>query len=145
MTGIHELFRSMRISATGMQAERVRIDTIAENIANAQTTRTSDGGPYRRKVVEFAPILDQARGFGEPQRTLGVRATRILPDTVTPFEEIIDPSHPHADADGRVLLSNVNTVLEMTDLITAMRAYEANLSAQEGYVRMVERTLQIAR
>ena len=145
MTGIHELFRSMRIAASGMQAERIRIDTITENIANAQTTRTADGGPYRRKVVEFAPLLEQAREFGAPKRALGVRATRILPDTVTPFEEIIDPSHPHADADGRVILPNVNTVLEMTDLITAMRSYEANLSAQEGYVRMVERTLQIAR
>ena len=145
MTGIQDLFKGMRISSSGLIAERTRIDTIAQNIANARTTRTADGGPYRRQVVEFAPILKRAREFGQPDEVLGVKATRILPDTVTPFEELIDPSHPHADQNGRVLLPNVNAVLEMTDMISAMRAYEANLTAQEGYVRMAERVLQIAR
>ena len=146
MSGIQKLFTGMRISSSGMMAERVRIDTIAENIANSQTTRTADGGPYRRKMVEFEPILQRAEEFGAPPRATGVRAKRILPDTVTPFEEIMDPSHPHADpATGRVILPNVNTVMEMTDMITALRAYEANLTAQEGFVRMAERALQIAR
>lgn len=146
MSGLDKLFTSLRISSSGLRAERARIDTIAENIANAQTTRTADGGPYRRKVVEFLPLLEEARGFGEAPTSGGVRVGRILPDTVTPFEEILDPSHPHADPEtGRVLLPNVNTVLEMTDMITALRAYEANLKAQEGFVRSAERALQIAR
>ncbi len=145
MSGISDLFSGMRISSSGMMAERVRIDTIAENIANVDSTRTESGGPYRRKMVEFAPILDDARNFGQAPRSRGVRAVRILEDTVTPFEEIVDRSHPHADANGRVLLPNVNAILEMTDMVTAMRAYEANLTAQEGYVRMAERALQLAR
>ena len=145
MSGISQLFSGMRISSSGMMAERTRIDTIAENIANVNSTRTANGGPYRRKMVEFAPILEQSRQFGQAPRTQGVRAVRILEDTVTPFEEIIDHSHPHADDQGRVLLPNVSAIMEMTDMVTAMRAYEANLTAQEGYVRMAERALQLAR
>ncbi|MFT5289373.1 MAG: flagellar basal-body rod protein FlgC [Planctomycetota bacterium] len=145
MSGISQLFSGMRISSSGMMAERVRIDTIAENIANVNTTRTASGEPYRRKMVEFAPILEEAGQFGQAPRSRGVRAVRILEDTVTPFEEILDPSHAHADENGRVLLPNVNAILEMTDMVTAMRAYEANLTAQEGYVRMAERALQLAR
>jgi len=145
MSGIQDLFSGMRISSSALTAERVRIDTIAQNIANAHTTRTAGGGPYRRKIVEFEPILARSHKFGQLPEVLGVRAARILPDTVTPFEEIIDPSNPHADANGRVRLPNVNTILEMTDMVSAMRAYEANLTAQQGFVRMAERLLQMAR
>lgn len=143
MNGIEKLFAGLRTSATGLTAERVRIDVIAENIANARTTRTADGGPYRRQLVSFEPLLERAMGVGT--RTVGVRATKITRDYTTPFEEVLDPSHPDAGPDGKVRLPNVNAVLEMADMISAMRAYEANLTAQENFIRMAERALELAR
>jgi flagellar basal-body rod protein FlgC len=139
MSGIEKLFSGMRASASGLAAERVRIDVIARNIANAEVTKTPDGGPYRRQMVRFEPVLDAARGGPG-----GVRIGGIVEDTKTPFEVLHDPGHPDADADGNVLLPNVNTTLEMADMITAMRAYEANLNAQDGFVRMAERALRLA-
>ncbi len=143
MNTLDRFFTGMRISATGLAAERTRIDVIAENIANARTTRTSDGGPYRRKLVLFEPLLQ--RIVGGEERVEGVLATRVVLDRSTDFERILDPSHPDAGPDGMVAYPNVNTVLEMADLITALRAYEANLTAQENFVRMAERALELAR
>ena len=142
MEGVNKLFGGMRISATGMSAERVRIDTVAANIANASLTRTPDGGPYRRQVVEFEPILARAEDGREVNA--GVRVRRVSEDTTTPFERIHDPSHPDADASGWVRYPNVNATREMADLITAARAYEANLSVQDSFVRMAERALRLA-
>ncbi len=143
MEGFEGFFNGMRICASGLSAERARMDVIAENLANARTTRTPEGGPYRRKVVFFEPILRQALG-GEEQ-SLGVRAVRVTQDRATDFERVLDPGHPDAGPDGIVLYPNVNTVMEMADLITAMRAYEANLTAQENFVRMAERALELLR
>jgi flagellar basal-body rod protein FlgC len=142
MDGTRGFFTGMRISASGLTAERERMDVIAENLANARTTKTPDGGPYRRKVVLFAPMLERLE---EGERTLGVRATRVGVDRVTDFERVMDPGHPDAGPDGMVLYPNVNTVMEMADLITSMRAYEANLTAQESFVRMAERALELLR
>jgi flagellar basal-body rod protein FlgC len=143
MNPIDPLFSGMRVSASGLAAERLRIDTIAENIANARTTRTPEGGPYRRKVVLFETLDD---GSGRDTRPAqGVSAARVVRDETSDFERILDPSHPDAGPDGMVAYPNVNTVLEMADLITAMRAYEANLTAQENFVRMAERALELAR
>lgn len=141
MNGIERLFSGMRVSSSGLLAERTRIDVIAENIANARTTRTPGGGPYRRKMVVFEPLLDEALEEG----VRGVSRPRVIEDVNTPFERVLDPSHPDADADGMVELPNVDTVLEMADLITAVRAYEANVTAQENFVRMAERALEILR
>jgi len=135
-------FTGMRICASGLTAERERMDVIAENLANSRTTRTAEGGPYRRKVVLFEPILAHVEG---EERAQGVRATRVEVDRVTDFERVLDPGHPDAGADGMVTYPNVNTVMEMADLITAMRAYEANLTAQENFVRMAERALDLLR
>ena len=143
MSGIESLFSGMRISASGVAAERTRIDVIAENIANARTTRTPEGGPYRRKVVIFKPMIQES--LSGVSRTVGVQATQVVPDADTSFERVLDPRHPDAGPDGFVEYPNVNTVLEMADLITAMRAYEANLTAQENFVRMAERALELAR
>lgn len=145
MDGIRSLFSGFRATASGMSAERVRMDVIARNIANANTTRmpgSEEPDPYRRQVVHFAPILQEAGG-GEKE-VLGVRVTEIAPDMKTPFEEIYDPTHPDADENGVVRLPNVNTMKEMADLMTAVRAYEANLKAQESFVRMAERALRLA-
>jgi flagellar basal-body rod protein FlgC len=142
MDGIGQLFTGMRASATGLSAERIRIDVIAKNLANAETTRTPSGGPYRRQVVHFEPLLRRLANGRE--EAAGVRVARVTDDMQTPMERIFDPHHPDADAAGYVTMPNVNATREMADLITAMRAYEANLSAQEAYMRMAERALRLA-
>ncbi len=143
MNGIDKLFSGMRIASSGLNAERTRIDVIAENIANARTTQTPEGGPYRRKVVVFKPILEEnMHGFGA-KTVAGVDAAQVQRDFSTEFQLIQEPGHPDADADGMVQYPNVNAVMEMADLITALRAYEANLTAQENFVRMAERSLRL--
>lgn len=142
MNVLNDFFRGMRVSATGLQAERQRIDVIAENIANARTTRTPEGGPYRRKLVVFEPMLAR---LGEELGAEGVVAKDVVQDWTTSFERVLDPGHPDADAEGMVSYPNVNAVIEMADLITALRAYEANITAQENFIRMAERALQLAR
>jgi flagellar basal-body rod protein FlgC len=148
MDGTNKFFTGMRICASGLAAERQRMDVIAENLANARTTRTPDGGPYRRKVVLFEPVLQEIEGqdalHGADKTSVGVKATQYV-DRTTDFEHVLDPGHPDAGPDGMVLYPNVNTVLEMADLITSMRAYEANLTAQENFVRMAERALDLLR
>ncbi len=143
MSGIDHLFRGMRISSSGLAAERVRIDTIAQNIANARTTSTPDGGPYRRRLVVFEPLVEKLRS-GE-KRVMGVRAARVVPDLASPMQIVHDPSHPDADEEGLVELPNVNATREMADLITALRAYEANAAVKEAFERMAERALEVAR
>lgn len=142
MEGVQGFFSGFRAAASGLAAERARVDVIARNIANAQTTSTPEGGPYQREVLRFAPIL--ARASDGRMQTQGVRVVGVERDASTPFERIHDPDHPDADAEGFVLLPNVNTAREMADLITAMRAYEANASVQENFVAMAERALRMA-
>ena len=142
MDGISSFFGGFRAAASGLSAERARVDVIARNIANAQTTYTPEGGPYRREVLRFAPILERLSDGST--RTQGVRVLGVERDADTPFERIHDPDHPDADAEGFVLMPNVNTAREMADLITAMRAYEANASVQENFVQMAERALRMA-
>lgn len=142
------LFQAFDISASGMTAERFRMDTIAQNIANVKTTRTEDGTPYRRKIVTFAeksvtPFTTyyesaRARAVGN-----GVKVTSVREDTETDFKMEYDPSHPDADENGYVYYPNVNTVTEMTNLIDATRAYEANTTAFEATKSMVQAALSI--
>lgn len=143
MTGLDKLFQGMRSSSRGLSAERVRMDVIAQNIANANVTSTAEGGPYRRQMVRFEPIVQRAAD-GTIQG-MAVRAAEVVEDHVTPMESVYDPANPDADDDGFVTLPNVSATREMADLITAMRAYEANLSAQENFTRIAERALQLAR
>ena len=131
-----------------MTAERFRVDTIAQNIANVNTTRTEDGTPYRRKIVTFAekdltPFStyyqsSRARAVGN-----GVKVTSVKEDTETDFVMEYDPSHPDADENGYVSYPNVNTVTEMTNLIDATRAYEANTTAFNASKSMVQAALKI--
>lgn len=142
------LFQAFNISASGMTAERFRMDTIAQNIANVNTTRTEDGTPYRRKIVTFAeksvtPFTTyyetaRARAVGN-----GVKVSSVREDTETEFKMEYDPSHPDADENGYVYMPNVNTVTEMTNLIDATRAYEANTTAFEATKSMVQAALSI--
>ncbi|MBK8180380.1 MAG: flagellar basal body rod protein FlgC [Planctomycetes bacterium] len=141
MTSIDKFFSGMRAAASGMAAERLRVDTVARNIANANTTRTPEGGPYRRQLVHFGPLLQRAADGR--QEVVGVRVLKVAADEVTPLPRIFDPSHSDADGQGYVTLPNVNPVMEMADLIAATRAYEANVSAQEQFVAMAERALRL--
>lgn len=141
-------YRAMVSSASGLTAERLRMDLIANNIANANTTRTEQGGPYRRRVAvlqsqtPFQSFLEQAQNGGTPQG--GVRVAAISEDP-RPFKLKYDPSHPDADENGYVELPNVDVVTEMVDLISASRAYEANVTAINAFKSMALKALEIGR
>ena len=143
MSGLEKIFGGMRSTALGLSAERARMDTIATNIANARTTKTASGGAYRRQMVRFEPVIN--RNEDGTINSIGVRAAEIVKDYKTPMERHFDPTSPDADADGFVEMPNVSATSEMADLVTAMRAYEANISAEENFTKMAERALMIAR
>lgn len=129
---------TLRVSSSGLSAERLRMDLIADNLANANTTRAPDGQPYRRKVAVFQPITPT------PQMPGGVRVAQIAADP-TPPRLVYEPGHPDADANGYVAYPNVDIVHEMVDMITASRAYEANIQAFNAAKNMFLRTLDIGR
>ena len=141
------LFNSLDVSASGLSAQRLRMDLITGNLANVDTTRTSTGGPYRRKLAVFQArdyYFERTPGLQLPNAGGGVRVTSIVEDR-SPLKQVYDPSHPDADADGYVWYPNVNPILEMADLIAASRAYEANLSCLETSKQMIQRALTIGR
>jgi flagellar basal-body rod protein FlgC len=147
------LFGSLDISASALSAERLRMDVTAENLANAQSTRTANGGPYRRKEVVteatgdggFAGALASARASGANGAPAGgVRVSGIVEDQ-TPNRLVYDPSHPDANAQGYVSMPNVNPVTEMVDLISASRSYEANVTAMQTSKQMFTKTLDLLR
>lgn len=135
-------FSSMAISGSGLSAQRQRMDVIAANIANANVTRTADGSPYRRLETVFAAKLEDA-STGQKALT-GVEVSQIAPDP-TPFQQVYDPGHPDADANGYVSMPNVNIVQEMTDMISATRAYEANVTAMNAAKSMAMKALEIGK
>ncbi|MBE5897802.1 MAG: flagellar basal body rod protein FlgC [Lachnospiraceae bacterium] len=142
------LFQSFDIAASGMTAQRFRMDTIAENIANVNTTRTEDGTPYRRKIVTFeektkSPSFKEVLEGTQTFNGNGVKVTKVSEDTETDFIMTYDPSHPDADENGYVSYPNVNTVTEMTNLIDSSRSYEANVTAFNSMKSMVQAGLQI--
>jgi len=150
------LFSSINIAATGLSAERVRLDVIADNMANVNTTRTNEGGPFRRSRVIMrprvespywrSPFLPQSldNGIGR-----GVRPAEIQKDYATENKLRWDPTHPDAiksgPREGYVELPNVDVVTEMVDMIAASRSYEANASIIEGSKSMFQRALDIGR
>lgn len=143
------IFSSFRISASGLAAERLRMDVIANNIANVNTTRTEEGGPYRRRQVVFQAVLADERAgragskvTGAPGR--GVAVAAIVEDP-SPSRLVYDPGHPDADDKGYVAMPNVDAVREMVDMISATRAYEANVAALDAAKAMAMRALDIGR
>ncbi len=140
--------RSLDISASGLAAERVRMDVISSNIANINTTRVDGQArtPYRRKQViiesEDGNSFASALGQATTGQKGGVRVASIEPDN-SEFKRVKDPGHPDADADGWVLMPNVEPVMEMVDLITASRSYDANVTALNAAKTMQARALQI--
>lgn len=143
------VFKALQISGSGLTAERLRMDTIANNLANANTTRSPEGGPYKRQVPVFAPILEQQmHGTPAPmQRGASGRGVQVLGVATDNSEPrlVYDPQHPDANADGYVEMPNIHVVQEMVDLITATRAYEANISALNSAKSMAQRALEIGR
>ncbi len=139
------IFGTFDISASGMTAERVRMNVIAHNIANSRSTRTEEGGPYKRRVVVFEEVL------GDAQRRLdgligdvgcGVRVSGYSRDT-RPGQKTHMPGHPDADENGMVEMPNVNVIDEMMDMMTAMRGYEANVTAISSAKQMILKALEI--
>lgn len=136
-----ELLPGWAISASGLAAEQLRVELVASNLANIHTTRAAGGGPYRRRVAVFAEKLGEAeKGF----RGRGVRVVRVLEDNAPPLL-VYDPNHPDADARGYVAFPNVNVVNEMVDLLTATRAYEANVTVLNAAKGMALKALEIGR
>ena len=143
------IFSGMNVNASGMTAQRLRMDVISENIANANTTRTKEGGAYVRKNVVLTQKVTPTHSFGDVlNRTIGgvsngVKATAIVNDTDTDMNIVYDPSHPDADENGYVTYPNVNVVTEMTDLIDATRSYEANATAFEASKNLASAGLKL--
>lgn len=150
---------SLRIASSALSAQRLRLDIISNNIANAETTRTENGTPYQRQDVVFSPqgtspfvprFLNVLRSFRGGSTTLpvtdvaGVRVNSIVTDT-NPGPRIYDPTHPDADEEGYVTYPNVNLVVEMTNMLSATRSYEAGLAIVEAAKRMAQKALEIGR
>ncbi len=131
------MFGALDISTSGLVAQRVQIDTIAGNIANAQTTSRLDGkpGPYLRRVA----LLASGDNKGDP----GVRVQSVVEDTKGHIRKVSDPTHPHADADGIVSYPNVDMATEMINAMVAVRAYEANITAIEATKSIISGTLRL--
>ena len=139
----------MRVTGSGLSAQRMRMNTIASNIANINTTRTPEGGPYRRKDIVFEAMPD-AKSFGEilttkPERNIDrVQVTDVLVDRRAPLMKY-EPDHPDANEDGYVAYPNINLMEEMTNMIQATRSYEANVSAMKATKEMALSGLEIGR
>lgn len=144
------IFSSFGINASGLTAERYRMDIISQNVANANTTRTEEGTPYRRKIVTFEERNQDATSFGTIFKRArgidvgnGVKATGVFEDYSSDLIMVYEPSHPDADENGYVYYPNVNVVTEMTNMIDASRAYEANATAFEASKSIAEKGLTI--
>jgi flagellar basal-body rod protein FlgC len=147
------LFTAISISASGMEAQRARAEVITENLANADTTRTPDGGPYKRKDTVFttAPVswsfsdaLSEASGQSLSSQSLGVTVSDITVDDRDPERRYI-PGHPDADADGYVAFPRVDPAEEMVDLMSASRGYQANVAAISAVKDMIARSIDLFR
>ncbi len=134
-----DFFTAMEVSASGLSAERTRMNVAASNLANAQTTQAAGGGPYKRRDVVMRSVAL------EPDNAInGVQVAQITQDAGAPRMEY-DPGHPQADAKGYVAYPNINPVEEMVDMITASRAYEAGITSMSTAVNMAERALGIGK
>lgn len=140
-----ELLSGIASTSSALSAQRTRLDVIAQNIANAQTTRGPDGKAYQRRVVTFEnELLNASQGGGLGLPLSQVRVAEIGYDR-KPGQRIQDPGHPDADEEGVVTMSNVNLAHEMVDLITASRAYEANLSVAKNARQMAMKAMEIGK
>lgn len=144
-----DFLSSLNISGSGLTAQKLRMDVISQNIANAQVTRTEDGTPYRRKMV----VLSSIKGNGSFQEAFenasavqasGVQVSRVVEDQ-SDLVPVYNPNHPDANEEGYVMMPNVNTAQEMVDMLAASRAYEANVTAFNATKAMLLKALEIGR
>ena len=143
------LFSSIDVSASGMSAQRERAEVLVENIANAETTRTADGGPYRRRdvVFESSPVSSQFSSEFDSllgQQSNGVKVSQIAVDNTEPNRRYM-PGHPDADKDGYVAFPHMNPAEDMVDLLGASRSYQANVSAISSVKDMIQRSIDLFR
>ena len=144
------LLSALQIAASGLTAQRQRIEVISSNLANANTTRTADGTPYRRKdlVFEAQPVQNSfsntLSAALENQSTRGVKVTGVYEDD-SPFIRRYDPGHPDADGEGYVLMPNVSPVEEMVNLISATRSFEANTQAMSAIKEIAQKSLELGK
>jgi flagellar basal-body rod protein FlgC len=142
------MFSAIDAAASGLTAERLRLDVISNNIANANTTRTTAGGAYRRQRVVFQPRTEQSSFLQTLNSQLaigeGVRVVGIEQDE-SPLRQVYDPQHPDANREGYVEMPNIQIVSEMVDMITATRAYEANVAVVNAAKGMATKALEIGR
>lgn len=136
------LFKVLDIAASGMTAERFRLNVISQNLANSDTTRTEEGGPYRRKAIVFEEALNKTTKGKE--EFSGVKISSIVDDP-SPFRLVYDPNHPDANEEGYVEYPNVNVLREMIDMISAQRAYEMNAAVVNSAKSMYNSALGIGR
>ena len=143
------LFSALSVSASGMNAQRVRAELLVENMANAETTRTPEGGPYRRKDVvfqsedqqsPFASILSDQMNGG--QAATGVTVSDVIVDQRDPEKRYL-PGHPDADADGYVAFPRLNPAEEMVDLVSSSRGYQANVASMTSIKEMIQRSIDL--
>lgn len=143
------VFGAMDISASGMTAQRLRLDIISQNIANVSSTRDENGNIYRRKTVVFEEkditSFSDAMRFASGTVGNGVKVSQIVTDTDTATKMVYDPSHPDANEDGYVTYPNVNVVTEMTNMIDASRSYEANVTAFNATKAMIMKALELGK
>jgi flagellar basal-body rod protein FlgC len=144
-----DIFTSMKVSASGLEAQTKRMGTISSNLANADTTRTEEGGPYKRKDPIFASETPK-ESFGEilenamDEQVQGVRVTEIQEDP-NPPRMVFNPAHPDANEDGYVAMPNVNPALEMANMLSTQRSYEANVRALGTAKAMAQKSLELGR
>lgn len=136
------IFDSFNINSSGLSLERIKLDTISTNIANVNTTRTENGGPYRRKEVVFEESLKQQTS-NNVMKSYGVKTTGILEDQEV--KRVYQPEHPDSDEYGYLELPNVNLSDEMINMMNTLRAYEANVSAFESSKNMMKKALEISK
>ena len=133
-------FNVFKVSASALEAQRQRMNVIASNMANVHSTRTDEGGPYRRKDVLFSAETVQS----DSDTLTGVRIVDVVADS-SPFRTVYDPGHPDADKDGYVSMPNINIIEEMVNIMMASRAYEASVSAFNMSKAMFLKTLELGR
>lgn len=145
------VFNSLRAAGSALTAQRLRMDVTSSNIANAEATRTPEGGPYKRERVVFAPVRESFNSYlqplaltQDPASNGGVQVAAIEQDDAPP-KMVYDPSHPDADADGYVAFPNIDLVTEMTDMLSASRAYEANVTVINVAKNMAQKALDLGR
>lgn len=139
-----DLISGIDVTGSALAAQKTRLEIVAQNIANAQTTRTANGGPYQRQMVSFETELERSSLAAGGAPLQGVKIAAIQTDR-TPGQQVYNPQHPDAGPDGLVTMPNVNLSYEMVDLINASRAYEANLAVAKNSRQMAMKTLEIGK